>query len=862
MSSGENIEIAIGADSSGLVDALGKVEVNLKSLEGALGGLSGDFEQAGKEAEKAMKDTEKSTDKAADSVKSLTKFMDKHGDALDSVADQAGRADSALSGFASVIDHVSPEMAEMTRLAADVAGGIEQMILALRQAPGMVIAVASSVAVFHFVTKGAREESERFEEANQGLSDSYDRLATTIQKVNVLQDSYTESMDLSLGLIDQTALALRRREEEADRIFNLEVKRERQRRATNIQSARNAAEAEEADLSFWSVQRILLTATVNREMAINMLADSLTGQATTERRVSEATEEATVAQRANTQVAEENRDENYRLAQSEHDLARAIEERATQINRTLAGTGLFSSELAFLTDASMGMTRHIADEATGAFVMLEDGMRMSSRQARLVGESFAETNEVFARGDMAVESQSRLVAELNELLGHEDDRFSAINITVDGLIESHGALNMVTRQAINVNELYARVIALQRQETVDAAEAEQSAARSRRDANEERLRQIEQLNEMTFQAEQTLRDQVDAHAELYTRDTRMLEELSREYAGFADVQNAIEEARTAMLDEFIHERNEMRQEESDAAFQSARRLEDMLRSLDSISEGRTFETFAYRNRLLEEHRDEQLLTLERMREDLKLHGADQATIDRSVAAERLAINEEFEQARSELNDERRAAEGQKLKTQVKLEKEAMKSTLDTAVFMTGALLDVTSMMEEHMSQASEKEAKRFFRMRQAAAIADILMTTQQAVMRALADLGPIAGAAAGIAIGATSAANIAMVASEKPPGGFSFDVGGSVRGGVLSETPDQISANVLPGEAILNRSATESLGESGVNALNSGAGMGGVVVVPAYRHFDRFIQDEYRKGGSFRRLVDKERQYPVGQRRY
>ena len=154
MSSGENIEIAIGADSSGLVDALGKVEVNLKSLEGALGGLSGDFEQAGKEAEKAMKDTEKSTDKAADSVKSLTKFMDKHGDALDSVADQAGRADSALSGFASVIDHVSPEMAEMTRLAADVAGGIEQMILALRQAPGMVIAVASSVAVFSLCHKG------------------------------------------------------------------------------------------------------------------------------------------------------------------------------------------------------------------------------------------------------------------------------------------------------------------------------------------------------------------------------------------------------------------------------------------------------------------------------------------------------------------------------------------------------------------------------------------------------------------------------------------------------------------------------------------------------------------------------------
>jgi len=215
---------------------------------------------------------------------------------------------------------------------------------------------------------------------------------------------------------------------------------------------------------------------------------------------------------------------------------------------------------------------------------------------------------------------------------------------------------------------------------------------------------------------------------------------------------------------------------------------------------------------------------------------------------------------SETKAEQEATIAMELRNEQKLaDIERMNQTVDTAVALTGAAFEVTSMMEKHMGEASSREAKRFFRIRQAAAVTDILMTTQQAIMRALADLGPLAGAAAGIAIGATSAAKIGMVMAEKPP---AFDVGGMIRGGILSSTPDQMTASVLPGEAILNRSATERLGESGVNALNRGGSTGGVVVVPAYRHFDRFITNEYKKGGSFRRIVDQERQFPVGQRRY
>ena len=85
----------------------------------------------------------------------------------------------------------------------------------------------------------------------------------------------------------------------------------------------------------------------------------------------------------------------------------------------------------------------------------------------------------------------------------------------------------------------------------------------------------------------------------------------------------------------------------------------------------------------------------------------------------------------------------------------------------------------------------------------------------------------------------------------------------MARSADQVGVNVLPGESVLNRSATERLGEDGVNALNSGRGMGQeIIVVPAYRHFDRFIKDEYRKGGAFRKLFNDAREYPVGQRSY
>ena len=253
--------------------------------------------------------------------------------------------------------------------------------------------------------------------------------------------------------------------------------------------------------------------------------------------------------------------------------------------------------------------------------------------------------------------------------------------------------------------------------------------------------------------------------------------------------------------------------------------------------------------------DEQLQKEPRLRQALAdavtaIH--DQMNHDIDMANEALSIKERERRKRENkiLEDD----EKKSLEDRLKARDDAFTASLE----VTSGLLTVTRELEAEFANASIEERQRLFNIQKGASIADATINGAVAITRALADLGPIAGAVAAAAITATTAAQISLIAQQEP----AFDTGGIVRGGLMANSGDQMSARVLPGEAILNRSATDRIGEQGINALNGGAGLGGVTVVPAYRHFDRFIRDEYRKGGSFRRIVTREREFPVGQRRY
>lgn len=120
------------------------------------------------------------------------------------------------------------------------------------------------------------------------------------------------------------------------------------------------------------------------------------------------------------------------------------------------------------------------------------------------------------------------------------------------------------------------------------------------------------------------------------------------------------------------------------------------------------------------------------------------------------------------------------------------------------------------ARADRKAARAAWQTQQDLNIAQTFAAGAVALIQAFAQLGPVAGAIAGIGIAAATAASIATISSQKP----AFHSGGVVGGSANGQ--GEVSARLLPGEALLNRQATNAIGPSGVAALNSGASMGAV----------------------------------------
>lgn len=162
--------------------------------------------------------------------------------------------------------------------------------------------------------------------------------------------------------------------------------------------------------------------------------------------------------------------------------------------------------------------------------------------------------------------------------------------------------------------------------------------------------------------------------------------------------------------------------------------------------------------------------------------------------------------------------------------------------MFGAVMDFMLTQNEELTEGQKRSLMTLYRLQQASAVASIIVDTATAIVKALAQLGPIAGGAAGAAIAVTGAVQIGAVLAAPPPfhtGGTVYDTGGVIPG-------SGVMINALPGESVLSREATARLGEKGVNDLNSG--MGGkspIVVEMVYKHkiFDTFVSDNINKGG-------------------
>ena len=141
-----------------------------------------------------------------------------------------------------------------------------------------------------------------------------------------------------------------------------------------------------------------------------------------------------------------------------------------------------------------------------------------------------------------------------------------------------------------------------------------------------------------------------------------------------------------------------------------------------------------------------------------------------------------------------------------------------------------------MTSKKNKEAALIaYRVAQAAAIAEITINTAKEISKVAANPLAVAGVAT------LGAVQIATVAATPPP---EFHMGGLIKG------DDTRQVTALTGEAILDRRTVSRLGgERGVNALQRGQNKNNqVIVVQPFKHFDRFVDLNSRRGGSMAQI--------------
>ena len=170
-----------------------------------------------------------------------------------------------------------------------------------------------------------------------------------------------------------------------------------------------------------------------------------------------------------------------------------------------------------------------------------------------------------------------------------------------------------------------------------------------------------------------------------------------------------------------------------------------------------------------------------------------------------------------------------------------------------AAVEARDSLDENASRSAKANAEQRVRNEKSAAIKAFMVdkalklaqaTTAVALAAANALATPPAPNlfAAGLAA-AAGAIQIASIASQQP----AFHAGGVVG------QPDEITARLRSGEAVLNPVARQTLGDSNIERLNAGQGVSsqGTAVQIVYKHkaFDYFIRDELRTRGTLGRAM-------------
>ena len=155
-----------------------------------------------------------------------------------------------------------------------------------------------------------------------------------------------------------------------------------------------------------------------------------------------------------------------------------------------------------------------------------------------------------------------------------------------------------------------------------------------------------------------------------------------------------------------------------------------------------------------------------------------------------------------------------------------------------------------LAEDNKKAAMALFRTSQAAALGNVAMNTGVAIVRTLAELGPIAGPVAAIGIGALGAAQAAAIASQAPPVAH---IGTPAGGSMAPDERMSYGRRVLNTEmstpgAVANSTATQTIDDANNGRLNTGGGS--ITAVIGRSHLDTELFRSGRQGSTrFSRLL-------------
>lgn len=244
--------------------------------------------------------------------------------------------------------------------------------------------------------------------------------------------------------------------------------------------------------------------------------------------------------------------------------------------------------------------------------------------------------------------------------------------------------------------------------------------------------------------------------------------------------------------------------------------------------------------------DAERLILARDEELARIRSLAVATGDRAAASEAmLAVEARAERDLAKLRqdnlDAYNKAREQAHKDELGRIRDQASALASGASQFFGGLVSLSEWAAEKQNEASAEAAERWFAFYKATAITQAIIDGAVAAVKAVAQLGPIAGGIAAAGIAGLTAAQIGVIASQDLP---SYHVGG------MNLAPDEGLSKVRHGEGyVTERGVRAAGGQAGLAALNRGESAGStgpVVVIHKYKHrvYGRFVQDSYKLPGS------------------